>query len=87
MPNMWSASCNIEIGRNTPNNAAQLEAITAMLDSGVAPPEQLRPLLGNQIQFLLARQQSRRGGARAGALSRGRPQQSSRASGSWPTSG
>ncbi len=42
-----------EIGRNTQNNQLQLEAVEAMLASGVAPADQVGPLLSNQVSFAL----------------------------------
>ncbi len=42
-----------EIGRGTASDPVQLEGINAMVASGGAPADQLRPLVGNQIAFAL----------------------------------
>jgi len=42
-----------EIGRGTASDPIQLEGINAMVASGGAPADQLRPLVGNQIAFAL----------------------------------
>lgn len=45
-----------EIGRNTQNSAMQSEAVDAMLASGAAPEENIRPLLNNQVAFAIRAQ-------------------------------
>ena len=42
-----------QIGRSTQNDLLQSQGVDAMLASGAAPPENLRPLLGNQAAFAI----------------------------------
>lgn len=47
------AQLQFEIGQQTQNEQMQSEAVDTMLASGSASPQNLRPLLGNQIAFAI----------------------------------